>query len=83
MSDCGIQSVERRDLMERAVVTHGRLTKAAATGKGVDRHLLGLRLVMYASESCALFKDDLFARSQEWRLSTSGLSAGEYFRGTG
>lgn len=83
ISDCGIQSAERRDLMEKAIVTHGRLTKAAATGKGVDRHLLGLRLVMDASESCALFKDDLFARSQEWRLSTSGLSAGEYFRGTG
>jgi len=30
-----------------------------------------------------LFTDPLFARSQEWKLSTSGLSAGYHFRGTG
>jgi carnitine O-acetyltransferase len=30
-----------------------------------------------------LFDDELFQRSQEWKLSTSGLSAGHHFRGTG
>ncbi|KAG1835154.1 hypothetical protein EV424DRAFT_1359193 [Suillus variegatus] len=30
-----------------------------------------------------LFADPLFSRSQEWKLSTSGLSAGDQFRGTG
>jgi len=30
-----------------------------------------------------LFEDELFERSQAWKLSTSGLSAGHYFRGTG
>ncbi|KAG1876596.1 hypothetical protein DFJ58DRAFT_865882 [Suillus subalutaceus] len=30
-----------------------------------------------------LFTDPLFSRSQEWKLSTSGLSAGDQFRGTG
>ncbi|KAF9223779.1 acyltransferase ChoActase/COT/CPT [Gyrodon lividus] len=39
-----------------------------------------------ATNSCAnvpLFEDAIFKRSQEWRLSTSGLSEGWWFRGTG
>ena len=36
-----------------------------------------------ADEQAALFDDALFGRSQEWKLSTSALSAGELFRGTG
>ena len=36
-----------------------------------------------AGEKAALFDDPLFDRSQEWKLSTSALSAGELFRGTG
>ena len=53
------------------------------TGKGIDRHLLGLRLVMQEGESSPLFDDWAFEKGQEWKLSTSGLSAGLYFRGTG
>jgi hypothetical protein len=34
-------------------------------------------------ERAALFDDPLFERSQDWKLSTSGLSAGTLFRGTG
>lgn len=34
-------------------------------------------------ERAALFEDPLFERSQEWKLSTSALSAGDQFRGTG
>jgi hypothetical protein len=34
-------------------------------------------------ERTALFDDDMFDKSQEWKLSTSGLSAGHLFRGTG
>ena len=30
-----------------------------------------------------LFSDELFMQSQTWKLSTSGLSAGDQFRGTG
>jgi carnitine O-acetyltransferase len=56
-----------------------------ASGSGIDRHLLGLRLMMRpdAGERAALFEDPLFERSQEWKLSTSALSAGKFFRGTG
>ena len=65
--------------------THTSLTRQAATGRGIDRHLLGLRCVLDASagERHELFDDPLFVESQTWRLSTSGLSEGHQFRGTG
>lgn len=34
-------------------------------------------------ERAALFDDGMFDRSSRWKLSTSGLSAGHLFRGTG
>ncbi|KAI8980182.1 acyltransferase ChoActase/COT/CPT [Trametes punicea] len=75
----------RLALLRRALQTHTQLTREAATGRGIDRHLLGLQLMLRedAGEHHALFEDELFARSQTWKLSTSGLSAGYHFRGTG
>ena len=79
------QNTTRLELLQRAVQTHTGLTRRAVTGRGIDRHLLGLRLMLRpeAGESHALFEDDLFTQSQTWKLSTSGLSAGYQFRGTG
>jgi carnitine O-acetyltransferase len=79
------QAKSKFELLNRAVQTHTRLTREAATGKGIDRHLLGLRLLMRPEdgETADLFSDELFQRSQTWKLSTSGLSAGHQFRGTG
>ena len=39
--------------------------------------------MMQPDERHELFEDELFARSQTWKLSTSGLSDGDQFRGTG
>jgi len=80
-----IKAVTRLALLRSAIQTHNSLSREAATGRGIDRHLLGLRLMMRpeAGEKAALFGDPLFDRSQEWKLSTSALSAGELFRGTG
>ncbi|KAI0078804.1 acyltransferase ChoActase/COT/CPT [Panus rudis PR-1116 ss-1] len=87
MSDPTSTPETLRELLQRAVQTHTRLTRLAATGKGIDRHLLSLRCMLRPEEAnssdLALFKDVLFARSQTWKLSTSGLSAGYPFRGTG
>lgn len=71
--------------LRQAVAKHSLLTKEAATGRGIDRHLLGLRMMLRPQdgEHSALFDDELFDRSQWWKLSTSGLSAGHLFRGTG
>ncbi|KAF5359195.1 hypothetical protein D9756_003110 [Leucocoprinus leucothites] len=72
------------NLLTKAITTHAKLTREAATGRGIDRHLLGLQLVLKPEEPLPyLFTDPLFLKSQEWKLSTSGLSAGHWFKGTG
>ncbi|KAI9461667.1 hypothetical protein BJY52DRAFT_1259425 [Lactarius psammicola] len=63
----------RLALLRCAVQTHTTLSR------GIDWHLLGPWFMMRA----ALFEVPLFERSQEWKLSTSTLSAGKFFRGTG
>lgn len=79
------QAIDRYRLLQRAIQTHVSLSREAATGRGIDRHLLGLRLMLRPDEveQSDLFLDELFDRSQQWKLSTSGLSAGLQFRGTG
>ncbi|KAJ2925938.1 hypothetical protein H1R20_g11160, partial [Candolleomyces eurysporus] len=81
----GVSNRARLEALRRAIQTHTRLTREAATGQGIDRHLLGLQLLLRPAngESAALFEDELFERSSEWKLSTSGLSAGYFFKGTG
>jgi hypothetical protein len=38
---------------------------------------------MDPDEQAELFNDEMFSQSQEWKLSTSGLSSGDRFIGTG
>jgi len=76
-------SKELYELLTKAIAAHNLFTREASTGKGFDRHLLGLRLCKREGEDHDLFKDPLFAESQQWKLSTSGLSAGDRFYGTG
>ncbi|KAJ7126880.1 carnitine acetyltransferase [Mycena epipterygia] len=85
MVDSNASQQTRRNLLHHAMHAHSSLTREAATGRGIDRHLLGLRLMLrpLSGEEAALFEDDLFQRSQRWKLSTSGLSAGNLFKGTG
>ncbi|EKM58277.1 uncharacterized protein PHACADRAFT_26793 [Phanerochaete carnosa HHB-10118-sp] len=83
MNEPSVSAQTRYALLQSALQTHSSLTRAAARGHGIDRHLLGLRCMMHGSEQHELFSDELFARSQTWKLSTSGLSAGDQFRGTG
>jgi hypothetical protein len=70
-------------LLKEASRAHVTLIKKAVFGRGIDRHLLGLRMLMKPEESSPLFSDPLFSLSQQWLLSTSGLSEGERFIGTG
>ncbi|EKM78099.1 hypothetical protein AGABI1DRAFT_76491 [Agaricus bisporus var. burnettii JB137-S8] len=84
MSDSHLPVQQQYELLKKAVSTHTNLTRQAATGRGIDRHLLGLRLMLKPSDpEPPLFTDPLFLQSQEWKLSTSGLSAGHWFKGTG
>ncbi|WFD37994.1 carnitine O-acetyltransferase [Malassezia japonica] len=73
-------------LLTAATTAHSRQTRDHSFGKGFDRHMAGLRLVFRPEddgEFPALFTDPLFTESQSWKLSTSGLSAGDRFVGTG
>ncbi|MBQ5153806.1 hypothetical protein EGM85_11150, partial [Macrococcus caseolyticus] len=55
----------------------------ATEGKGVDRHLFGLkRLLQVGEELPAIYKDPAFAYSGSWYISSSQLSS-EYLNGYG
>lgn len=74
------------NLFVQAISAHNSYTKQASLGRAFDRHFLGLRLQHRPSEDGllpALFTDPVFSESSEWQLSTSGISAGERFIGTG
>jgi hypothetical protein len=77
------QDTARHQLLQRACHAHNVAARNATIGKAIDRHLLGLRLQLRPDESSPLLSDDLFYLSQEWKLSTSGLSAGDRFLATG
>ena len=81
----GKDAKEIYELLSAATKAHNNQTRESSTGKGIDRHMTGLRLVYRPEdgEVPAIFSDPLFAESQSWRLSTSGLSAGDRFAGTG
>ncbi|KAG8753963.1 hypothetical protein FRC11_006931, partial [Ceratobasidium sp. 423] len=83
MTDPGASADAKLAALQRAATSHNTYTRDASTGKGCDRHLFGLRQMLRPGESSPLFEDELFAKSAEWKLSTSGLSAGERFLGTG
>ncbi len=76
-------------LLSAATAAHNAQTRESSMGKGIDRHLTGLRLVYNpatdeaAGGVPALLSDELFGLSQTWTLSTSGLSAGDRLAGTG
>ena len=71
-------------LFQKAAEAHVEYLKAASDGHGVDRHLLGLRLLYQPGEDRhPLFSHPLFVESGTWLLSTSALFSGERVWGTG
>lgn len=66
---------EKINLLREAVKTHVNYTRKAGKGKGVDRHLFGMAmLVDKGEETPDLFTDPLFQRAKRWRVSTSHLT---------
>lgn len=81
-----LQDATRFALLSAATAAHNKFTRDASLGKGCDRHLMGLTLVHRPEDDGPLpaaLSDPLFRESQTWNLSTSGLSAGDRFFGTG
>ena len=61
-------------LLRKAAKSHHDYTIDASSGRGVDRHFLGLFLVLEDDEAPpSLFNHPAFIRSKNWRLSTSSL----------
>jgi carnitine O-acetyltransferase len=70
-------------LFRKAINAHVEYISAASDGKGVDRHLFGLKKLLGPDEEVpAIYKDPTYAYSSHWCLSTSQLSS-EYFNGYG
>ncbi|CAI2168437.1 20542_t:CDS:2 [Funneliformis geosporum] len=61
---------QKYDLLLSATKTHNIYTQDVSNGKGCDRYLLGLRLLLQNDESHPIFTESIFAKSQEWILST-------------
>ena len=83
MADPDVSAEECARRFRAATDAHVRYISDASDGKGVDRHLFGLkRCLREGEEPPALFRDRAFAYSATWFLSTSQLSS-EYFNGYG
>ncbi|KAJ3561479.1 hypothetical protein NPX13_g8929 [Xylaria arbuscula] len=74
---------DRISLFRNAIAAHIEYISAASDGKGVDRHLFGLKKLLEPGEEVpAIYKDPAFGYSSSWFLSTSQLSS-EFFNGYG
>jgi carnitine O-acetyltransferase len=70
--------------LKQALDAHVTYMRAASSGKGVDRHLLGLRCQIGNAEEQArstLFTDPAYVGSMSFTLSTSNMSPGDRFWG--
>jgi carnitine O-acetyltransferase len=83
MSDSSIDAKTTAELFHKAVKSHVEYISAASDGKGVDRHLFGLKKLLGPNDELpALYKDPAYAYSSTWYISSSQLSS-EYFNGYG
>lgn len=57
--------------------------KEAAFGKGIDRHMLGMRCMIKPEEmeNASMFTDPSYMKSMYFKLSTSNMSPGKNFYG--
>jgi len=83
MADSSIESKTTIDLFRKAINAHLEYISAASDGKGVDRHLFGLKKLLGPNDEMPeIYKDPAFAYSCKWFISSSQLSS-EYFNGYG
>lgn len=83
MSDAEISPEETEKLFRKAVNAHLEYISAASDGKGVDRHLFGLKKLLGPNDEVpAIYTDPAYAFSSHWNISSSQLSS-EFFNGYG
>ncbi|KAI0373868.1 acyltransferase ChoActase/COT/CPT [Pilatotrama ljubarskyi] len=67
---------QRAALFRQAISRHLQYAAWAADGQGVDRHLFGLKKCLKEGEPLPeIYKDEAFAKTSHWELSTSQLSS--------
>lgn len=75
--------MEKGKLGRLAASAQSKYMLAAGDGFGVDRHFLGLKMLLKpGEEKPALFSDPLFLKSSHWNLSTSQVTS-EFYDGYG
>lgn len=74
--DPSVTDAQRAQDFQGAVKSHLDFIKAATSGEGIDRHLLGLKFQLQDGEKPhPLFADPLYNYSSTWLISTSQLSS--------
>lgn len=78
MCDNNVSDLDKIKALKAAVTGHKNYATMAMKGEGVDRHLLGLKMI--AKENGLpvpdLYADDGFVKSTHYRISTSQVSLG-------
>ncbi|KAI9831157.1 MAG: hypothetical protein M1819_005245 [Sarea resinae] len=83
MADHSTPPEKCEELFRKALKTHVQYISDASDGRGVDRHLFGLKMLLQDGEELpALYKDPAYSYSSSWYISSSQLSS-EYFNGYG
>ncbi|KAF9479937.1 acyltransferase ChoActase/COT/CPT [Pholiota conissans] len=83
LSETPRDPLELKSLFTQAAKRHGQYAAWAADGQGVDRHLFGLKKLLKEGEELPeIYKDEAYAKSSHWELSTSQLSS-RFFDGWG
>lgn len=83
IADPAVDSTTAIALFRKAVNAHVEYISAASDGKGVDRHLFGLKKLLGEGEEVpAIYQDPTYSYSSHWFISSSQLSS-EFFNGYG
>ncbi|KAI9833725.1 MAG: Carnitine O-acetyltransferase mitochondrial [Thelocarpon superellum] len=83
MADASTESATCVDLFRKALNAHVQYISDASDGKGVDRHLFGLKkLIAPGEETPEIYQDPAYTYTSKWFVSSSQLSS-EYFNGYG
>jgi carnitine O-acetyltransferase len=83
MADPAVGTEDCVKLFRAALEAHVKYISDASDGRGVDRHLFGLKNCLRPGEPTpALYSDPAFGYSSKWFISSSQLSS-EYFNGYG
>lgn len=77
MDDSRVPAIEKIQFLRQAVQVHKNISNDAISGQGIDRHLLGLKLIAIENgmDIPKLFMDTAYTKNMHHKLSTSQVSS--------